>query len=383
MTTSRNENYQRRINLPIFGPITIRDLSLAAGLAFGVLGVLLTVASIYLTLRDPEARVTFKIISATDVLDLRRSLDDLRIEFRGQDLQEQDLNLKVVKISVENTGETHIRSGDYSNADWGIRVIGGQIIEAKVDQSDAANSILTKDLRYVGRDSIGFPKIVFDKGDTFAIELLVLHPNLGEPVVEPIGKIAGVETFGLAPVPQPNREVGLIGQALGGGVGVLYLRSGVYFVGSVVTFIGALFALFGVLDLVDWFRAWRRKKRVSQTNGIRRIDSVSVRDHLIDLYSSTGLTGLRKLCDIVAEPDAIRWMEHSSEWLISDQTRTTDDESLARTFDAENWRSFQSARAALLAMGLLEKGENGEAMIDPNIIRELQNIVRELEDKDH
>ena len=96
MILSQSENYQRRVNVPMFGPITLRNISLAASLAFGVLGIVLTAVSLFLTLREPETRVTFEIISATDVLDLRRSLKDLRIEFRGQDLQEQDLNLKVV-----------------------------------------------------------------------------------------------------------------------------------------------------------------------------------------------------------------------------------------------------------------------------------------------
>ena len=127
--------------------------------AFGVLGIVLTAVSLFLTLREPEPRVTLEIISATDVLDLRRSLKDLRIEFRGQDLQEQDLNLKVVKINVTNSGETHRRAGDYSNIDWGIRVVGGQVIEAKVDRSNAANLISTNDLRYIGSDTIGVPQV--------------------------------------------------------------------------------------------------------------------------------------------------------------------------------------------------------------------------------
>ena len=337
--------------------------------------------SIFLTLREPETRVTFEIISATDVLDLRRSLKDLRIEFRGQDLQEQDLNLKVVKINVANAGETHIRAGDYSNIDWGIKVVGGQVIEAKVDRSNAANVISTNDLRYIGSDTIGFPKIVFDKRDSFAIELLLLHPNDVEPDIVPIGKIAGVTNFDLVPPPLPGQEVGFVGQAFGGSSRVLAVRSGVYFVGSIIIFFASVFGLVGGAIMLDSVKARRRRKRVLRTEAIKQIDRVSIRDGLVDLYGSTGLSGFRRLSDIIAEPSAIRWMNHSSEWIISDRHRGIDDHAAPPMFDDSvgDWKMFQSARDALLTMGVLEKGAHDEAIVDPALTGAVKGLVAELE----
>ena len=365
---SQSENYQRRVNVPILGPITLRNVSLAV--------------SIFLTLREPETRVTFEIISATDVLDLSRSLKDLRIEFRGQDLQEQGLNLKVVKINVANTGETHIRAGDYSNIDWGIRVVGGQVIEAKVDRSNAANVISTNDLRYIGSDTIGFPKIVFDKRDAFAIELLLLHPNDAEPDIVPIGKIAGVKNFDLDPPPLPGQAVGFVGQAFGGSSRVLAVRSGVYFFGSIIIFFAIVFGLVGAATMLDSVKARLRRKRVLQTEAIKQIDRVSIRDGLIDLYGSTGLSGLRRLSDIVAEPSAISWMNHSSEWFISrDRHRGIDNHTAPPMFDdsVDDVRMFWSASDALLTMGALERGAHDEAIVDPALTSTVKDLVAELE----
>ena len=378
---SQSENYQRGVNVPILGLITLRNMSLAASLAFGVLGIGLTAVSIFLTLREPETRVTFEIISATDVLDLRRSLKDLRIEFRGQDLQEQDLNLKVVKINVANAGETHIRAGDYSNIDWGIKVVGGQVIEAKVDRSNAANVISTNDLRYIGSDTIGFPKIVFDKRDAFAIELLLLHPNDAEPDIVPIGKIAGVENFDLVPPPLPGQEVGFVGQAFGGSFRVLAVRSGVYFVGSIIILFASVFGLVGGAVMLDSVKARRRRKRVLRTKAIKQIDRVSIRDGLIDLYGSTGLSGLRRLSDIIAEPSAISWMNHSSGWLMMDRHRGIDDDTAPPMFDdsAGDLKVFWRARDALLTMGVLERGGHDEVIVDPALTSAVKDLVAELE----
>ena len=370
---SQSENYQRRVNVPILGPITLRNVWLAASLAFGVLGIGLTAVSIFLTLREPETRVTFEIISATDVLDLSRSLKDLRIEFRGQDLQEQGLNLKVVKINVANAGETHIRAGDYSNIDWGIRVVGGQVIEAKVDRSNVANVISTNDLRYIGSDTIGFPKIVFDKRDAFAIELLLLHPNDAEPDIVPIGKIAGVKNFDLEAPPLPGQAVGFVGQAFGGSSRVLAVRSGVYFFGSIITLFAIVFGLVGAAIMLDSVKARLRRKRVLQTEAIKQIDRVSIKDGLIDLYGSTGLSGLRRLSDIIAEPSAISWMNHSSEWFIRGDRHRGIDESF------DHLDMFRSARDGLLTMGVLERGAHDEAIVDPALTSAVKDLVAELE----
>ena len=379
MILSQSENYQRRVNVPMFGPITLRNISLAASLAFGVFGIVLTAVSLFLTLREPETRVKFEIISATDVLDLRRSLKDLRIEFRGQDLQEQDLNLKVVKINVANSGETHIRVGDYSNIDWGIRVDGGRVIEAKVDRSNAANVISTNDLRYIGSDTIAFPKIVFDKRDAFAIELLLLHPNGVEPDIVPIGKIAGVKNFDLAPPPIPGQEVGFVGQAFGGSFPILAVRSGVYFVGSIIILFAIVFGLVGAENMRDSVKQRRRRKRVLQTEAIKQIDRVSVRDGLIDLYGSTGLSELRRLSNIIAEPSVIRWMNHSSEWLISYRDSGSDEETASMMDEIGDQSTFYRARDALLAMGVIDRGENNEAIIDPDFTSAVKDLVAELE----
>ena len=379
MATSRNENYQRQVSVPIFGRVTFRDLFLAAGLAFGVLGIVMTAVSIYLTVREPETKITFEILSATDVLDLRRALDDLRIEFRGQDLQAQDLNLRVVKINVINSGETHIRTDDYSDTDWGITIKGGQVIEAKVDRSDAANLISTDDLHYIGNDTVALPKIIFDRGDAFSVEMLLLHTNDVEPTVVPIGKIAGLQNFDLAYPPSPGQGAGFIVQALGGDPMAVVFRSAVYVIGSVMVVFASVLILIGITMAVSDLKERRRRKRASRTQAVKAIDRVRVRDGLVELYGSTGLPGLRRLADIVAEPSGIRWMPNSGEWLIVDRQRERDQDILPLAFDIGDWQVFSSARETLLAMGTLYKGEGNEAVIDPAVNSAVEALVAELE----
>ena len=378
---SPNENYQRRVNIPIFGPITLRNLSFAASLGFGVLGMVLTTVSIFVTLSEPETRVTFEIISATDVLDLRRSLEDLRIEFRGQDIQEQGLNLRVMKIHVENSGETHIRTVDFSNIEWGIRIVGGQVIEAKVDLTNAANLITTDDLRYVGSDTIGFPKIVLDKGDAFAIELLVLHPNHLEPVVRPIGKIAGVKNFDLVPAPLPGQEVGFVGQALGGNLNVVAVRSAVYFVGYITILFASIFALLGIAVLVDHFKEGRRRKRVLQTDTIKTIEMVRVKDGLVELFASHGIVGLKLVYELVQHPHWFVWSDSLNRWI--DIPRRNDIEfpsSVYQELETQNYLVLRGVCNALWGMDVFQRGDDDRPVIDPGFVGAVEELLIELGD---
>ena len=93
-------------------------------LPWGFLGVFLTVlvgaGSLYLTLRDRAPSIAIEV-SDYNVLDLHRPLKDLSILFRGQDIQDKKLNLRIYSITVRNDGETNIRQSDFDQTKpWGL-----------------------------------------------------------------------------------------------------------------------------------------------------------------------------------------------------------------------------------------------------------------------
>ena len=108
-----------RINRNLFLRLNTWLVILAiAGLGVGIPALVLT----YLALKQPEPGVLIETISDTNVLDLRRPLQDLSINFRGQDVQEQNLNLKIITINVLNNGEVDILINHYDyEDDWGIK----------------------------------------------------------------------------------------------------------------------------------------------------------------------------------------------------------------------------------------------------------------------
>ena len=147
----------------------------------------------YLALKQPEPEVVFEIISETNVFDVHRSLQDLDIIFRGEDVRQQNLNLRIVAINVVNSGEVNILTTHYDQEDdWGLKFTNGDVIEARLIETDSdyLRSKITPQI--LGQDAVAFPKVIFDKGASFAIEVLLLHQKDESPSISAIGKIAGI-----------------------------------------------------------------------------------------------------------------------------------------------------------------------------------------------
>lgn len=141
-----------------------------------------------------KPNILSQIINEINVLDVHKSLKDLQIIFQGDNIQEKNLNLRIYRIEIENNGGTNIIQNDFDQNDsWGIKVEKGRIIEARL--VDSNSEYINKNLSPQIQDSdiVKFNKIIFDKGDFFTIELLVLHDKDTPPVLYRIGKIAGIQ----------------------------------------------------------------------------------------------------------------------------------------------------------------------------------------------
>ena len=137
------------------------------------LGVCFFIAALYLALHKPKPDISFEIINEAQVLDVLKPLEDLAIFFKGENLQEKNLNLRILTIQVSNTGEVDILQSHYDKEDiWGIQVKNANIIETRL--VDANSEYLKSNLNpKLLRDGIlEFKKVIFETGKFFVLELL-------------------------------------------------------------------------------------------------------------------------------------------------------------------------------------------------------------------
>jgi len=166
------------------------------------LGVLLAVSfglfGIYATLRTPTTEITFDVVNESNVLDVHRTVESLEVFFRGTNIQSRNENLRSLSVRLTNTGDVNIRQGDYDQgSDWGIRIGSGKLIGASV--SEASSDYLREQLKKIvcSDTTVVLPKVLFDRGQRFQVDILVLHPLGALPTIVPIGKIAGTNEFRL------------------------------------------------------------------------------------------------------------------------------------------------------------------------------------------
>lgn len=346
-------------------------------LGIGILGILLTI----LTQRQPEPGVTFETISDTNVLDLHRPLQDLNIVFRGQNIQERNLHLRIVTINIVNSGEIDILPNHYDHEDdWGVNFKGGEVIEARL--VDASSNYLRSKVvpRRLGVDSVTFPKVIFEKGDYFAIEVLLLHPKNNLPSVSFFGKIAGVREVPLIIRSLAREDVGFLEELFRGNAVVQVVRMIVYWFGTWLVLFAAIIFLLMVTTPFNMYSSRRRKARILATRTIGEMSHSKSRDLLVDHYGSSSESGLKELQDLCRDPRKIKWVAPPTRWIVSDGEQLDDAATANMIVDVERRRSGSSPSLdALMTAGVLKMGDDDHATIDSAFLEAVDSLLAELE----
>jgi hypothetical protein len=163
----------------------------------GIIGIIFTIISVGFTLYyrfyTPQPEISYTILSDSNVVDLHKPLKDLKILFRDEDIQKNNMNLKIYSLKISNSGKKNILETHYaSDENWGIKITDGRIIESRLVESNSDYLKRNLNPKIVDDKTINFKKVIFDKNDYFTLEVLVLHPRDSDINLIPFGKISGV-----------------------------------------------------------------------------------------------------------------------------------------------------------------------------------------------
>ncbi len=366
-----------------------RNLSFTVNSRLAAFALWATIASIVVTTisvgitywaqGEPEARVNFETISDTNVFDLHRPLKDLSIIFRGHDVQEQNLNLRIVIVNVTNTGEQDILPIHYDPEDgWGMQFSDGEVIESRLVDSNSAY-LRSKIVPQVTNENVvSFPKVIFETGSSFAVEVLLLHPKDISPYISPVGKIAGINEITVSARPLSQEDVSFFAGLFPGSALTQAVRTIIYLPGSLFAIVLIIFALIGTSIILDKLGAWARRRRVFKTRTILLMDQARIRNFLIDHYSLSGTTGLLWLKDMISQPSTITWLNSSSTWTTSLHSQEDGPEAPILFLDEVNWSEKRRALSALNESELIQRGGDDRAIIDPALGQAVDDLLAEL-----
>lgn len=158
-----------------------------------VFGAVFTIYSTYYYEKRPE--ITIRTDALSRVFDLYKPVGNLKILYAGQDLRSSQKQLWTMTVTVINSGGTDIRKGDFDETvPFGLKFSHAEIVDTPSLQT--SDPYLKESLKMrVNSDQIVFSPVMLDSQDSFEVSLLLLGPDAGTPVVNGIGKVAGLKQF--------------------------------------------------------------------------------------------------------------------------------------------------------------------------------------------
>lgn len=222
-----------------------------------ILALILGLFSIYVFFDGENPNITFDIINEVNVFDVHKPLDELNIYFREEDIQQKNLNLRIISIKIENTGNLDILQNFYDeNVVFGLQVDNGQIIESRLVDSNSKYLMSNLNLETVN-NTVEFSKLIFEENKYFIIEILVLHDKNEGPTLVPLGKIAGIEKMEVKK--SYTERQSFFDAVFSGSLVVQMIRLPIY----LLTFFAILLFIALISDQIDKRRIRRRKHQRS------------------------------------------------------------------------------------------------------------------------
>jgi hypothetical protein len=265
--------------------VYLKILYVVLTLAFGFIGL-------YAYLHTPKPSILFETISESNVLDVHKPLENLKIYFKNEDIQKKNLNLRIITIKISNNGEVNILQSSYDQKlKWGFKISNGKIInDAKIISSNSEYLKENLSPKVVGDNIVELEKVIFEKGNYFTIELLVLHKKDLPPQLSYIGKIAGIENINPIKTWEKSLEPNIFKKFFYGGLLINVMRPIIYSICIIFLIIIIVLSYEGFRLLKDKLEQERRKKEIvhllggePQDEKIKMITDIYIRDGVSEL----------------------------------------------------------------------------------------------------
>lgn len=282
--------YLKKLNWSIVGVI------LAVG--FGLFGI-------YSYFHKEKPKVVFEITNESDVFNINKPLKELVISFQNENIQEKNLNLRILTIKIQNTGEIDILQNYYDNSlKWGLEVKNGKIIEARLVNSNSGYLNSENLQPRIDEDVfINLQKVIFEKDKYFILELLVLHSKEHTPTIIPKGKIAGIENISLLESWKNQGKMRFLDELFAGSFSIQISRFIFY---TLLTF--AIIAIIGlIVETTDKRKTARYAAKRKQFKERLIADNIDnpLGQSLLNFYNKYGIDYIKQLLKIISNQEKL------------------------------------------------------------------------------
>ena len=366
---------------------------------WGIVGTLLTIAfgviGLYTFFHERKPSLSFEIINETNVLDVHKNLEDLTIYFKSENIQKNNLNLRIITIQVLNNGEVDILQSYYDQKmKWGFRVSNGKIInDARIVNSNSEylrNNISPK---VVGDNTVELEKVIFEKGKFFSVEVLVIHNKSNLPEIEYVGKIVGIEKIIPIKTWEKRLEQNFWDSFFYGGFLINVIRPIIYFILFVLVILIAV--------LVDKIRRYKRNaNRALRQKEIHSLLDGAPKSEILKMCASEYIlngsySAIEKIDMLLNNPNKseiekeIKKMHFVNDYYdkITELEKAAADQGILKNLVENNninipkrYISIRPDILSLLEENVIVINEQGEIKIDQKIMIIISNLLKQLKE---
>ncbi|TOA85036.1 hypothetical protein CGK17_24045, partial [Vibrio parahaemolyticus] len=151
------------------------------------------------------------LVDEVNLIEVKGKIQDLKVLYKNDDILESKREIKVVRVSIENKGETILQSYYDQLEPFGLRFYNAKVLDAEVTYSnskDLKNKLLSKGLgsEEQGVDDVIFSKVIFDSGDIVNLKFTLLQESDKNLEISPLGKLANIPKLMIQKVNQVEED---------------------------------------------------------------------------------------------------------------------------------------------------------------------------------
>ena len=344
------------------------------GIIFFVVPIVATY--IFWKLEQDNPGVTIETLYEFDILNIENNIEDLEVLFKEENILKTGKSLKILHISITNTGNMDIKSEDFDKSDpWKLQIANSEMV--KVTRLSASDSYLEKQLMKINitdRYNIELPSFMFDKKAFFSFRIIVLHKNDIDIKPVMLGKISGIKDFTYINQKSKENNISqLFLEIFPGGMGEHSIRFFFYF------FCFLVFSI--ILEILFKMAKNSYKKLVGDIRGKKLSQKFSditkkYGGQIIgSIYLSDGVKGLEKLKNNLS-PDILKFTASAIKININYYKNFNENTNIVINTKLPS-DSISSALISLVEKGILHEKDN-DWKLKEDFRKLLDNFIKRL-----
>ena len=235
-----------------------------AGFILGLVSLAFAATLYFLGKQEQKTDLRITVEDEVNVVEVREQIPLLKILYDNQDTTESHKEIKIIRLVVQNFGQTILQTFYDMNQGFGLVFDDSQILGARLLGSNSdylrenlervwgqSSTDVTNRSSAPARTRLEFGKVIFERGKYARFKILLIQDKgIARTHIVPVGKISGMDSIPVnyAPLGQQPRHY-TDQQAL--------MAAGLVYAATIGT-------LFGVVFGTEWYSTRKRRRTVTK-----------------------------------------------------------------------------------------------------------------------